>query len=103
MLRLAGRKVGQHISITPRLTPALDPMGRTCGSSLHRKQLLASEIAACFHCFAEFPPTTVRDWTDGELPGATAICPHCGIDAVVGFNGSVDVAWLKAAYQRGFG
>ena len=78
-------------------------MGRTCESSLHRKQLLASDIAACFYCFAEFSPVAIEEWTDGEPPGLTAICPHCGIDAVVGFNGAVDTAWLKAAHQRSFG
>jgi hypothetical protein len=78
-------------------------MGRTCESSQHRSRLLASEKAACFYCFAEFDPASIIEWADGEPPGQTAICPHCGIDAVVGFNGGVDAAWLKAAHQRGFG
>jgi hypothetical protein len=70
---------------------------------MHRKQLLASEAAACFYCFTEFSPATVVEWTDGEPVGQTALCPHCGIDAVVGFNGPVDAIWIKEAHGRGFG
>ena len=70
---------------------------------MHRKQLLASQTAACFYCLTEFSPASITDWTDGEPIGQTALCPRCGIDAVVGFNGSVDVAWLAEAHARGFG
>jgi hypothetical protein len=69
---------------------------------MHRKQLLASQIAVCFYCFTEFPPHSVQEWTDGEPVGQTALCPHCGIDAVVGFNGPIDAAWVTEAYKRGF-
>lgn len=69
---------------------------------MHRKQLLASETAVCFHCFSEFSPDTVQEWTDGEHIGQTALCPHCGVDAVVGFNGPVDAAWVTEAHNRGF-
>jgi len=69
---------------------------------MHRKQLLASEIAVCLYCFTEFPPDAVQEWTDGEPIGQTALCPYCGIDAVVGFNGSVDAAWVTEAHNRGF-
>ena len=64
--------------------------------------MLASEIAVCSYCFAEFPPHAVREWTDGEPVGQTALCPHCGIDAVVGFDGPVDAAWVTEAHNRGF-
>ena len=70
---------------------------------MHRTQLLASETAACFYCLNEFPPSTITSWTDGEPIGQTAICPNCGTDAVVGFNGTVDVAWLSETRVRGFG
>ena len=65
--------------------------------------MLASETAACFYCFTEFSPATISEWTDGDPIGQTAICPNCGIDAVVGFNGPVDAAWLTEAHSRGFG
>lgn len=70
---------------------------------MHRKQLLISEVAVCFYCFAEFPPSAVSEWCDGDEPGQTAICPCCGVDAVVGFDGPVDAAWVQAAHKKGFG
>jgi len=78
-------------------------MGRTCESSSHRKRLLASEVAVCYYCFAEFAPDVISEWCDGDDQDQTAICPYCGVDAVVGFNGPVDAAWVKAAHLRGFG
>lgn len=76
-------------------------MGRTCESSMHRKRLLASDVAVCYYCFAEFSPDTISEWLDDE--DQTAICPYCSVDAVVGFNGPVDAAWVAAAHRRGFG
>lgn len=70
---------------------------------MHRKRLLASEVAVCYFCFTEFPPDSISNWCDGENQDQTAICPHCGVDAVVGFDGPVDVAWVKAAHDQGFG
>jgi len=70
---------------------------------MHRKQLLASEIAVCFYCFAEFSPASITEWTDGEPIGQTALCPYCEVDAVVGFNGPVEHAWVTEAHNRGFG
>ena len=70
---------------------------------MHRKQLLASQVAVCCYCLTEFSPSAVTEWTDGEPLGQTALCPHCGIDAVVGFNGPVDAAWIAEAHARGFG
>jgi len=69
---------------------------------MHRERLLASEVAACYYCFAEFVPDAISDWCDGDRQDQTAICPRCGVDAVVGFDGAVDAAWLKAAHEAGF-
>jgi hypothetical protein len=44
----------------------------------------------------------VSTWCDGGRPGQTAICPHCGVDAVVGFRGRVDAAWMARMHQREF-
>lgn len=78
-------------------------MGRTCQSSMHREKLLASEVAVCFYCFREFPPASITEWCDGDNQDQTALCPHCGVDAVVGFDGPVDAAWVNEAHRRGFG
>jgi hypothetical protein len=75
--------------------------GRTCSMTGHRKALLASDVAVCCYCLADFPPGDVVEWVDGET-GETALCPHCEVDAVVGFNGPVDAAWVAEAHRRGF-
>jgi hypothetical protein len=48
----------------------------------NRRELLASEVCGCFYCLAIFPPKDVTEWlNEGE---GTALCPHCGIDSVIG-------------------
>jgi hypothetical protein len=51
----------------------------------HRREILASETCGCFYCLAVFAPGKVVGWTDEtEGVGRTALCPHCGIDSVIG-------------------
>ena len=58
-------------------------------SSKHRALLARSQRAACFHCGAFFSPKEIASWIDepdgGDpaLTGTTALCPRCGIDAVL--------------------
>jgi hypothetical protein len=59
-------------------------------SSRHRDLLARSSQAGCFHCLAIFDPAEIVDWVDGPASvsgdtreGATALCPRCGIDAVL--------------------
>jgi hypothetical protein len=47
----------------------------------HRDELLAGDLCGRFSCLATFPPSSVKEWADG---GDTALCPGCGIDAVIG-------------------
>lgn len=57
---------------------------------LHRDALLRSEVAACYYCLEKYAPSTIIEWCDGDNQNQTAICPRCGVDAVVGFNGPPD-------------
>lgn len=51
----------------------------------HRAEVLASRECGCFYCLATFPPSQVKLWTDGSRRGGqTALCPRCGVDAVIG-------------------
>ena len=59
-------------------------------SAHHRELMEHSERAACFYCEQFFSPSEVADWIDGRQletdslrDGATALCPRCGIDAVL--------------------
>lgn len=54
----------------------------------HRKQVEASLVCGCYHCLKTFAPSLIFEWTEPsqEGLGQTAICPHCGTNAVVGSN-----------------
>ena len=59
-------------------------------SDHHRELLERSERAGCFYCGEVFDPTEITDWIDGRQvetgsldDGVTALCPRCGIDAVL--------------------
>lgn len=47
----------------------------------NRESIEKSQTCACFYCGSVFSPSMIEEWTDGEQ---TAICPHCGIDSVLG-------------------
>lgn len=81
----------------------LDSIHRFC--SQNRALQLISDRAGCFYCLELFASTDVVDWIDGRLietgslsDGVTAICPRCGIDAVL-FSAApidLDTALLRA-------
>ncbi len=56
-------------------------------SAKHRNAISTSTKCWCFHCLAEFTPDQIDKWADNNT---TAICPNCGIDAVIG-NSSVNL------------
>ena len=47
----------------------------------HKQQVLRSSLCGCFHCLSTFEPTAITTWVD---EGKTAVCPVCGVNAVVG-------------------
>jgi hypothetical protein len=47
----------------------------------HRAEIEASTRCACFFCFRVFPSAEIKAWTDVNT---TALCPKCGVDAVIG-------------------
>ena len=44
-------------------------------------EIEASRLCVCFYCCRQFPSSSVLNWCDNEN---TALCPNCGIDAVIG-------------------
>ncbi|MCX6365382.1 MAG: cytoplasmic protein, partial [Armatimonadetes bacterium] len=57
-------------------------------SSKHKSEIFASTDCGCFYCRQIFLPTEIFDWIDNKQ---TAICPHCGVDAVVGSASGITV------------
>ena len=69
-------------------------------ASHHRSAILASQSCGCFHCLAVFAPDLIITWVDSPQGtpkdqkserGATATCPHCGIDAVIGSTSGLPI------------
>ena len=53
--------------------------------ALHNADLLhKSQQAACYHCLSLFPVEEIGDFRAEEEGAATAYCPVCGVDAVLG-------------------
>ncbi|HEX6049454.1 MAG TPA: hypothetical protein VFZ21_09300 [Gemmatimonadaceae bacterium] len=56
-------------------------------SDHHRELLARSERAGCFYCRRMYDPREITEWIDGpqfeSAGGVTALCPRCGIDAVL--------------------
>lgn len=62
-------------------------------SSNHRTELLASYRCGCFFCLKAYPPGDITEWVDEiDGVGTTAICPHCGIDSVIGSESGFPIA-----------
>lgn len=75
-------------------------MPRICGLASNRAALSAASTAVCVHCLAEFAPRLILEWVDA---GGTALCPACGIGALVGFDGGPDAEWILREHRRRFG
>lgn len=71
-------------------------------ASHHRAALEASTRCACFFCFRAFAPADVKAWIDGDT---TALCPGCGMDAVLGdaSGASISDGFLRKMHQHYFG
>lgn len=74
--------------------------------SNHRKQLLESKVCGCFYCLKSFEPSEIEEWVDKleSEEGQTALCPICGIDAVIGSKSGypIQVEFLKKMRNHWF-
>lgn len=52
------------------------------GSSSHKQEILSSKLCGCFYCKQTYQPSEISEWFN-DINGETAICPKCGIDAVL--------------------
>lgn len=67
----------------------------------NRGEIERSKLCGCYCCAAVFDTEEIVEWVDGAL---TAICPHCGIDAVIGDASgiTIDRRTLKMINKRYF-
>lgn len=70
-------------------------------SSRHRQELLASPTCVCVLCLRTFPPSAIVQRVDDD---PTAICPHCGIDSVIGFASGypINAGFLERMHSHWF-
>jgi hypothetical protein len=66
----------------------------------NRTELEASEVCGCIACERIYFPSEIVRWVDEE----TAMCPHCGADAVVGSASGIPImpGVLRRAHERWF-
>lgn len=78
-------------------------------SSRHRAEVLTSVICGCFYCRSTFEPGDIGEWVDavddGDGLGQTALCPHCGVDSVLGSQSGYPITpeFLATMHQYWFG
>ncbi|MDO4207195.1 MAG: cytoplasmic protein [Lachnospiraceae bacterium] len=56
-------------------------------SNNHKPELEKDIKCGCFYCLTIFEPSEIEEWIIADNPcdkRGTAICPHCGIDSVIG-------------------
>lgn len=65
----------------------------------HREEVQGSEVCGCFYCLAVYGPGEIGEWIEA---GRTAVCPRCGVDAVIGSGSGYPVtrAFLARMYAE---
>lgn len=71
-------------------------------SSNHKETLLKDKKCGCFYCLSIFKPQEIVEWIPDT--NGTALCPHCGIDSVIGQSSGypITVEFLKKMKSHWF-
>lgn len=71
------------------------------GARNNKQSIESGGTCGCFYCLNTFQPSRIEKWIDN---GVTALCPICGVDAVLSSNvSSVDPSFLRRMHDRWFG
>ena len=57
--------------------------------SNHKNELSKDELCGCFYCFKIFNPVEIEMWINDSK--GTAICPYCGVDAIIGESSNYEI------------
>lgn len=76
-------------------------------SSNHKAVLQNDKLCGCFYCLEIFEPNKITEFLEGDNDcdrNGTAICPHCGIDSVIGESSgfSITKEFLNAMNKAWF-
>ncbi len=71
-------------------------------STNHKAELINDKKCGCFYCLEIFEPNEIIQWLKDS--GETALCPFCGIDAVIGESSGYPVTkdFLKEMQEYWF-
>lgn len=77
-------------------------------SSNHKPELENDRKCGCFYCLKIFDPAEIDEWIFADNPcdkRGTAICPHCGIDSVIGESSGLPITeeFLREMNEEWFG
>jgi hypothetical protein len=67
----------------------------------NKEEIDKSKTFGCFQCLKK--STLIEEWADGQQ---TALCPHCGIDSVIGDESGYpveDSKFLRQMFDHYFG
>lgn len=69
----------------------------------HKEKLIKDKQCGCFYCGKIFSPQEIYSWIEDEK--GTAVCPYCGIDAIIGESSGFPIseAFLDEMYHHWFG
>lgn len=64
----------------------------------HRHEIEQSDLCGCLYCRRTFLPSAITYWIDDDT---TAMCPHCGVDYVIGSASGYPITkeFLQAWYD----
>jgi len=70
-------------------------------SKSNRQKLMHAQVCGCFFCLRVFDPKEIT-WVDDA--DDTAMCPYCGIDAVIGESENLPITkqFLKSMREYWF-
>ncbi|MCX7104724.1 MAG: hypothetical protein NTU70_05545 [Methylococcales bacterium] len=69
----------------------IDALKAVYSNSIRNEEsILKSNLCGCFHCISIFPVADIKEMTVEKDGCKTAVCPICGIDAVLG-DASVEI------------
>ena len=54
-------------------------------------EIVQSKTCGCFFCRQVFDARNVQEWMD-DARGVTALCPECGMDAVIGDASGIEIS-----------
>lgn len=87
----------------PKNTMTFEPSSHS--SFKNRKKIEMSNHCGCYYCLKQFYASDITEWwdEDDEGVGHTAVCPHCGIDSVIGdYTTEISNTLLKTMFKYWF-